>query len=330
VTEFRAETSAEAHLGYEYAWKSNTETDSESETETGRPNTDSWEERGWSGNTTLWSLKDGTLTLADETSRVPNGLSLIELVPPSQASASTYPQGFSAAVFLADVFGRSRRVRAGIPREEVHRTEMFFKTVKTPVGSRRWNAVAPRLRQRLANPFATIIRWSEENKDYFDEFVGLGRRIKLFDKIEVAFFKSQGVPDAEAEELASVVVDGVNSGLLSDGTLRVVEILYHLLVMNKQALLLVEEPETGIHPGLLKSLLNVIDSYAIDRQMVFSTHSPVVVDHVKPRELRLVERLAGKTSIRRLKDEEAARISKYLEADGLLSDVVYSGVLGDG
>jgi len=161
----------------------------------------------------------------------------------------------------------------------------------------------------------------------FEEFVELGRRIELFRKVELVQFRSK--KRATSEELATLEVDGINVGLLSDGTLRVMETLLSLLFTRPGALLLIEEPETGIHPGLLSSLLNVIESYSADKQVVFSTHSPLVVSRASPNELRLVERKNGKTSVRSLSSKEAKLAARYLESEGTLGEFVYSGALDD-
>jgi predicted ATPase len=39
-------------------------------------------------------------------------------------------------------------------------------------------------------------------------------------------------------------------------------------------LLLIEEPETAVHPGLLSKLLAEIDAYSGDRPIVLSPQSP--------------------------------------------------------
>ena len=45
------------------------------------------------------------------------------------------------------------------------------------------------------------------------------------------------------------------------------------LLFPELKLVLVEEPETAVHPGLLSRLLAEFDAYASDRQIVLSTQS---------------------------------------------------------
>ncbi len=89
--------------------------------------------------------------------------------------------------------------------------------------------------------------------------------------------------------------------------------------------ILIDEPEIGIHPGLLAKLLAEFDAYGADRQLVIATHSPQVVSWAKPSELRLVERVEGRTVVQPLSDEQAARVHGYLQDEGSLGEFVYGG-----
>ncbi|MEU7002040.1 AAA family ATPase [Nonomuraea sp. NPDC046570] len=91
-----------------------------------------------------------------------------------------------------------------------------------------------------------------------------------------------------------VVVDGqgpVPSGLLSDGTLRVIGLLAALHDPDHPGVLLIEEIENGLHPGRLAELLRRMRQRVTDpsdpaslerplRQVILTTHSPVVVSEL--------------------------------------------------
>jgi predicted ATPase len=93
--------------------------------------------------------------------------------------------------------------------------------------------------------------------------------------------------------------------------------------------MLLEEPETGVHPGALISLLNVLDSYAIDRQFLLSSHSPVVIGQVKPEELRIVYRRNGQTHVRPLDASELDRAAAFLSQEGTLDEFMLSGAIDE-
>ena len=217
---------------------------------------------------------------------------------------------------LTDLFFGVIRVPAGIPRGDSEREELALAYPKFIRSGDRFRGLAHRL-----------VNWHEQDSDHFDEFVDLGGRIGLFDEVKVKLYRDPNTNRAaHRRDFATVLVDGTDFGLLSDGTLRVIEILVWL-VLPEVKLLLIEEPETAVHPGLLSKLLAEIDAYSIDRQIVLTTQSPHVVSWADPRAIRLVERHSGKTSVRSLREDEIGRVSAYLNDEGTLGDFVYSGAL---
>jgi predicted ATPase len=283
--------------------------------DTGLAHKPEWTERCWrpGERRPLWSLRKTKLVLSD--GEVLRGLEWSGLI------SSRVRMRFAGEVgHLVHLLVHCRLIRSGIPREERPRAPVLRQAFLSRLG-------VHRLERRLDQSVARLVLWFETDRATFGEFVELGRRLGLFRELEVIHFN----PDArhgEAEGLISLEVDGVNAGLLSDGTQRVIEMLVALLDMPPGGLLLIEEPETGIHPGMLIRLLQIIESYSLDRQVVFSTHSPVLVSHSAPEELRLVERTSkGVTTVRKLSTKEASQVSRYLEGQGTLGDFVYSGGL---
>jgi hypothetical protein len=217
-------------------------------------------------------------------------------------------------------FGPLRRVLHGVrlvptPRGDVARREVLVASKGTP-GLRRWRrremGRGPRLTQVL------VSRW-EHAPDQFAEFREVLRELQLAREVSVQIYKDG---EAGGKEFAAVLFDGVNLGLQSDGTLRVAEILVTLL-QPVSRVILIEEPETAVHPSLLARLLAVIDSYSLDRQIVVSTHAPQVVNWGRPEDLRLVVREDDRTVVRPLADADMKSVVQYLQDDGSLADFVY-------
>ncbi|MED7930046.1 AAA family ATPase [Nonomuraea sp. LP-02] len=91
-----------------------------------------------------------------------------------------------------------------------------------------------------------------------------------------------------------LMVDGqgaVPSGLLSDGTLRILGLLAALHDPDHAGVLLIEEIENGLHPSRLAELLRRVQRLVTDlgdrealrrplRQVILTTHSPVVVSEL--------------------------------------------------
>ncbi len=106
---------------------------------------------------------------------------------------------------------------------------------------------------------------------------------------------------------------------LSAGTRRVLSILVSVL-FDKRSVMLLEQPEDSIHPGLLRKLLDILRSYSHRTQLIFSTHSPAVLDLLRPEEVRLVTAPDGKTTIRRLSNHEVESAKQFLKDEGAFSE----------
>lgn len=268
----------------------------------------------------LWSVDDGVvLNDKAEHGEIPTGWTLLRWTIGLRGRAALSFPAMTAP--LRKLFIEVSRAPLGVPRGDSEREQLTFPYPET---NRARDTRETRKIHRLAY---ILVHWHEEYRERFDEFVALGRRIGLLDEVKVKLYRD---PDAhrtaQSRDLASVIFDGTNLGLLSDGTLRVAELLLWLLFPEVK-LLLIEEPETAVHPGLLSRLLAEIDAYSTDRQIVLTTQSPQVVSWADPHALRLVERQAGKTSVRSLREDEIGRVSAYLNDEGTLGDFVYSGAL---
>lgn len=157
-----------------------------------------------------------------------------------------------------------------------------------------------------------------------DELELICQRTGLGNKITKKKFPRNG-QDYDFE----VELDGVNIGLLSDGTLRVLSILVEIIAPYLSRTIMIEEPETQTHPGMLEKLLNEIESYTYGQNLILSTHSPQVVSWTQPDKINLVYRQNSQTFVRKLADNEIKSVVAYLNEEGSLGDLVYSGILDE-
>jgi len=92
----------------------------------------------------------------------------------------------------------------------------------------------------------------------------------------------------------------------SDGTLLVLAYLTILYLPQPPRLLLIEEPENGIHPKRLREILEILRSLVHEQshtQVVLTTHSPYVLDLFKPEEVTLCNKLdTGEIKTTRMSD----------------------------
>ncbi len=86
----------------------------------------------------------------------------------------------------------------------------------------------------------------------------------------------------------------VPSWLLSEGTRRLTAIFALLVHSLRPSLLVIEEIENGLDPWTLAIVLQHLRvASASGIQVVLTTHSPYLLDHVEPHEVLVVERVAG-------------------------------------
>jgi predicted ATPase len=106
---------------------------------------------------------------------------------------------------------------------------------------------------------------------------------------------------------------------LSSGTQRLIGIITSL-IYDHSAVMLLEHPEEGIHRALLIKLIDLLQGYSDQSQLIVATHSASVLNAVPPDAIRLVTMENGPTQVRRLTGQESQAAAKYLEEEGTLSD----------
>jgi predicted ATPase len=98
----------------------------------------------------------------------------------------------------------------------------------------------------------------------------------------------------------------------SDGTLRFIALSTLLLqpAELRPSLILIDEPELGLHPAAITILASLIKQASTDTQVIVSTQSSLLIDHFEPDDVLVAERVNGGTQLRRL---EKDKLSAWLE-----------------
>lgn len=105
--------------------------------------------------------------------------------------------------------------------------------------------------------------------------------------------------------------DGLfDAGHLSDGTLRFLALATVLLQPDPPPVILLDEPELGLHPHALVTLVELLRQAAQRTQVVIATQSRQVVDLVEVEHVIVAERVEGETTLTR---PDAAALAKWLE-----------------
>jgi len=99
----------------------------------------------------------------------------------------------------------------------------------------------------------------------------------------------------------------------SDGILLVLAYLavFYLPPPHRPRVVLVEEPENGIHPERLQNVLSILRDLITEQttsQVILTTHSPYVLDLFEPQEVSLCRMTAdGSVSVHRLSESQTVR-----------------------
>jgi predicted ATPase len=95
---------------------------------------------------------------------------------------------------------------------------------------------------------------------------------------------------------------------LSDGTLRFIALATLLLqpLELRPSVILIDEPELGLHPAAITLLASMIHAASVDTQIIATTQSPILLDHFAPEDVLVAERKNGGTVFNRLDPEAYA------------------------
>jgi len=98
---------------------------------------------------------------------------------------------------------------------------------------------------------------------------------------------------------------------LSDGTLRFMALatLFLQPKEDRPSVIIVDEPELGLHPYAIGMLAALIRQASVECQVIVSTQSSLLLDHFKPEDILVADLVEGGTQITRLKFE---RLKKWL------------------
>ena len=107
-------------------------------------------------------------------------------------------------------------------------------------------------------------------------------------------------------------------GQESDGTIRMLGLLAVLYQDPAQPFLSIEEPEANIHPGALAVLASVLDEASLRSQVLVTTHSPDMLDHLPAESFLVVEKVGDTTHVGPLDASQLASVRKRLFTPGEL------------
>ena len=112
----------------------------------------------------------------------------------------------------------------------------------------------------------------------------------------------------------------------SDGTLRFIALatLLQQPPELRPTVILIDEPELGMHPYAITLLASLIKQASTTSQVIVSTQSSLLLDHFEPEDALVADRVNGATELRRLDSE---KLREWLE-DYSLGQLWEKNVIG--
>jgi predicted ATPase len=158
------------------------------------------------------------------------------------------------------------------------------------------------LREKHEDSYSLIRRTIQRVTPFFDDFRLKPLRLKPDDiKLEWRHKNSDQYFEASS---------------LSDGTLRFIA-LATLFLQPKDylpSIILVDEPELGLHPYAIEMLASLVRHASKNAQVIASTQSSLLLDHFDPEDVLVANRVSGATEITRL---ESRTLSEWLQTYSL-------------
>jgi predicted ATPase len=116
----------------------------------------------------------------------------------------------------------------------------------------------------------------------------------------------------------------LNAHALSDGTLRFMCLATLLLQPKLPTLVLLDEPELGLHPAAITVLAELLSSASVRAQVIAATQSVTLVNRLRPEDVWTVDRDDGPTTFKHLSGED---MSQWLD-NYALGDLWEMNILG--
>ena len=167
-------------------------------------------------------------------------------------------------------------------------------------------AVIASMSSKRRNEFVSVLRSLYDNIEGVRVAPGPGGGLKLF------------VEEANGMEISAT--------RLSDGTLRFLFLLTILLDPSPPGLIVIEEPELGLHPDVIPKIAELLVSASKRTQLIVTTHSRMLIDALgdDPESVIVCEKHDGQTTLERLDGE---RMKVWLEKYSL-GDLWSKGEIG--
>lgn len=164
-----------------------------------------------------------------------------------------------------------------------------------------------------AGNLAPYLYWMKQQQlDYFEAIQNSIRQIApFFDRFELS--PSRNNPEKIRLEWREKGWDqNLNPNLLSDGTLRFMCLATLLLQPELPSMILLDEPELGLHPAAIKELAELLKEAAQRTQLFVATQSVTLINQLELADIFVADRIEGATKVRQFTEQDlAAWLNRY-------------------
>ena len=180
------------------------------------------------------------------------------------------------------------------------------------------------LRENGSNLAALLYLLSQKNPKVFKMIEGVIRSVApFFERFDLKPDKlnPQMIQLEWKEKESDMYFNGYN---LSDGTLRFIALTTLLMQPEPPEVIIIDEPELGLHPAAINKLAAMIRKASAMSQLIVSTQSPNLVNQFEPEDVVVVNRKGNKSVFNRLDKD---KLTSWLE-DYTLGDLWEKNVIG--
>ncbi|MEP6935674.1 MAG: AAA family ATPase [Nitrospirota bacterium] len=148
------------------------------------------------------------------------------------------------------------------------------------------------LREKHRDSYGLIRRTIQQVAPFFDDFLLEPQKLNQ-EKIRLEW----------KHKTSEAYFDAAS---LSDGTLRFIALATLFLQPHKYrpSVILVDEPELGLHPYAITMLASLVKQVSNKMQVILSTQSSLLLDHFEPEDVLVANLVSGATQFTRLDSEK--------------------------
>ncbi|MCY4291912.1 MAG: AAA family ATPase [Roseovarius sp.] len=158
------------------------------------------------------------------------------------------------------------------------------------------------LRSHGGNLAAILLRLEREDTQRYELICShIGSVLPIFERFELRESYGKVMLRWKARGFDKTI----GAHLASDGSLRVFALVTLLNLPSEMLsdVILLDEPELGLHPAAVALVGDMIKVCATERQVMVATQSPLLVDAFNINEIIVLEANKGRSNVRRFEDE---------------------------